>query len=111
MPGAYAEYSTCVAAMAMKIPDALSDIDAATIEPLAGGANACKCGQATPGSSVLVPYSNPKTKFQVAGTTSGLILLTALGRLPSEGPGQGERQLSRIGVSQAQPEHGAGDCG
>ena len=34
-----------------------------------------------------------------------------MGRLPPDGPAQSERQLSRIGVSQAQPEHGAGDFG
>ncbi len=32
-----------------------------------------------------------------------------MGRLPSDGLRQRERQLSRTGVSQAQPEHGAGD--
>lgn len=54
MSGAYAEYSSCVAALAMKIPDSLSDTDAATIEPLAVGLNAWKCGQAAPGSNVLI---------------------------------------------------------
>ena len=34
-----------------------------------------------------------------------------VGRLPSNAPAQGERQLSRIGASQAQPEHGASDFG
>ena len=37
--------------------------------------------------------------------------MTERGRLPSEEPAKGERQLSRIGASQAQPEHGAGDFG
>ena len=38
-------------------------------------------------------------------------MVTAEGRLPSYGLPKGERQLSRIGVSQTQPEHGAGDFG
>lgn len=54
MSGAYAEYSTCVAALAIKIPQSLSDTDAATIEPLAVGLNAWKTGAAAPGSSVLI---------------------------------------------------------
>ena len=33
------------------------------------------------------------------------------GRLPPDELPQGERQLSRIGVRQAQPRHGAGDFG
>ena len=40
MPGAFAEYSTCMAGLAIKVADTLSDNDAATIEPLAVGLNA-----------------------------------------------------------------------
>jgi len=54
MPGAYAEYAGCMAGLAMKIPDELSDIDAATIEPLAVGLGAWRTGQAVLGADVLV---------------------------------------------------------
>jgi len=54
MPGAYAEYSTCAAALALKIPAALNDRDAATIEPLAVGLGAWKAANAPPGAGVLV---------------------------------------------------------
>ena len=37
--------------------------------------------------------------------------MTERGRPPSDGLSRSQRQLSRIGVSQAQPEHGAGDFG
>ena len=37
MPGAYAEYATCMAALATKVPKDLSDEDAAMIEPMAVG--------------------------------------------------------------------------
>lgn len=54
MPGAYAEYSSCMARLAMKIPANLSDRDAATVEPLAVGLNAWKNAQVAPGASVLI---------------------------------------------------------
>ena len=54
MPGAYAEYASCMAGLAMKIPDTLSDRDAATIEPLAVGLGAWKTAQVTSGASVLI---------------------------------------------------------
>ena len=54
MPGAYAEYASCVAALAMKIPDSLSDNDAAMIEPLAVGLGAWKAANVAPGASVLI---------------------------------------------------------
>ncbi len=54
MPGAYAEYASCVAALAMKIPDTLSDNDAAMIEPLAVGLGAWKAANVAPGASVLI---------------------------------------------------------
>ena len=54
MPGAYAEYAGCMAGLAMKIPDELSDTDAATIEPLAVGLGAWRTAQATLGAEVLV---------------------------------------------------------
>jgi (R,R)-butanediol dehydrogenase/meso-butanediol dehydrogenase/diacetyl reductase len=54
MPGAYAQYASCMAALAMKIPDTLSDHDAATIEPLAVGLGAWKAAQVPMGASVLI---------------------------------------------------------
>lgn len=54
LPGAYAEYSTCLAPLAMKIPAALSDTDAATIEPLAVGLGAWKSANVPLGASVLI---------------------------------------------------------
>ncbi len=54
MPGAYAEYAACMAGLAMKIPDDLSDTDAATIEPLAVGLGAWKTANPPPRSDVLV---------------------------------------------------------
>ncbi len=54
MPGAYAEYASCMASLAMKIPDGLSDNDAATIEPLAVGLGAWKAANAPAGADVLV---------------------------------------------------------
>lgn len=54
MPGAYAEYAGCMAGLAMKIPDNLSDHDAATIEPLAVGLGAWKAAQVASGASVLI---------------------------------------------------------
>jgi (R,R)-butanediol dehydrogenase / meso-butanediol dehydrogenase / diacetyl reductase len=54
MPGGYAEYSTCVAGLAIKISDAISDHDAAMVEPFAVGFNAWKTANVAPGTSVLV---------------------------------------------------------
>ena len=54
MPGAYAEYASCMAGLAMKIPDDLSDADAATIEPLAVGLSAWKTANVPLGADVLV---------------------------------------------------------
>lgn len=54
MPGAYAEYATCMAALATKIPDALSYNDAATVEPLAVGLGVWKAANVAPGASVLI---------------------------------------------------------
>ena len=54
MSGAYAEYSTCAAALAFRIPQTLCDTDAATVEPLAVGLGAWKAAQPAPGSSVLI---------------------------------------------------------
>lgn len=54
MPGAYAEYSSCVAALAIRVPDALSDTDAALVEPLTVGLGAWKAAQVPDGASVLV---------------------------------------------------------
>ena len=54
MPGAYAEYSSCMAALAMKISDTVSDQAAATIEPLAVGLGAWKAASVAPGASVLI---------------------------------------------------------
>ena len=54
MPGAYAEYSTCMAGLAIKLSDVLSDNDAATIEPLAVGLNAWRTAKPESGASVLI---------------------------------------------------------
>ncbi|MFC1579073.1 alcohol dehydrogenase catalytic domain-containing protein [Pseudomonadota bacterium] len=54
MQGAYAEYSTTIAAMAIKLPDGLGDVEAATVEPLAVGLNAWRMAQVPDGSSVLI---------------------------------------------------------
>jgi (R,R)-butanediol dehydrogenase/meso-butanediol dehydrogenase/diacetyl reductase len=54
MPGAYAEYATCMAGLALKIPESLSDNDAALIEPLAVGLGAYKAANVAPGASVLI---------------------------------------------------------
>jgi (R,R)-butanediol dehydrogenase / meso-butanediol dehydrogenase / diacetyl reductase len=54
MPGAFAEYSTCMAGLAVKISDALSDDEAATIEPMAVGLNAWKAAKIDPGAGVLI---------------------------------------------------------
>jgi hypothetical protein len=43
--------------------------------------------------------------------TTGIRAKSLQGRLPSDGPAQGERQLSKIGATQEQPEHGASDFG
>ena len=54
MPGAYAEYSTCMAGLATKIPLELKDRDAALIEPLAVGLGAWKAANVPVGASVLI---------------------------------------------------------
>lgn len=54
MPGAYAEFSTAMAGLAMKLPDDLAYRDAATIEPLAVGLGAWKRAAVPTGASVLV---------------------------------------------------------
>ena len=54
MPGAFAEYSTCMAGLAIKISDALSDQEAAMIEPLAVGLNAWRTASVDAGASVLI---------------------------------------------------------
>ena len=54
MLGAYAEYSTCMAGLAVKISDNLSDAQAALIEPFAVGLNAWKTAAVPAGASVLI---------------------------------------------------------
>lgn len=54
MPGAYAEYSSCMAALASKLPEGLADNDAAVIEPLAVGLGAWKAAKVDTGASVLI---------------------------------------------------------
>jgi (R,R)-butanediol dehydrogenase / meso-butanediol dehydrogenase / diacetyl reductase len=54
MPGAYAEYATCMAGLATKIPADLRDNDAAMIEPLAVGLGAWKAANVPAGASVLI---------------------------------------------------------
>ncbi len=54
MPGAFAEYSTCMAGLAIKISDALSDQQAALVEPMAVGLNAWRTAQVEAGAPVLI---------------------------------------------------------
>lgn len=54
MPGAYAEYSTCMAALATKVSDELSDHEAAMVEPLAVGLGVWKAANVATGASVLI---------------------------------------------------------
>lgn len=54
MPGAYAEYATCMAGLATKLPADLRDNDAAVIEPLSVGLGAWKAANVPTGASVLI---------------------------------------------------------
>ncbi len=54
MPGAFAEYSTCVAGLAVKVSDSVTDDEAALIEPMAVGLNAWRTAKIDPGASVLI---------------------------------------------------------
>ncbi|BAL24271.1 alcohol dehydrogenase catalytic domain-containing protein [Azoarcus sp. KH32C] len=54
LPGAYAEYASCLAALAFKIPDGLGSVDAATVEPLAVGLGAWKTAQVPDGADVMI---------------------------------------------------------
>jgi (R,R)-butanediol dehydrogenase / meso-butanediol dehydrogenase / diacetyl reductase len=54
MPGAYAEYATCMAGLATKVPLELSDDSAAMIEPMAVGLGAWKAANVASGASVLI---------------------------------------------------------
>jgi threonine dehydrogenase-like Zn-dependent dehydrogenase len=54
MPGAYAEYATCMAGLATKVPAELSDDSAAMIEPMSVGLGAWKAANVPAGASVLI---------------------------------------------------------
>ena len=54
MPGAYAEYATCMAGLATKVSPDLSDTEAAVIEPMAVGLGAWTAAHVAPGASVLI---------------------------------------------------------
>ncbi len=54
MPGAFAEFSTCMAGLAVKISNVISDEEAATIEPMAVGLNAWRTAAVEAGGSVLI---------------------------------------------------------
>lgn len=54
MQGAYAEYASCLADLALKLPSGVSDIDAALIEPLAVGLGAWKRVQPAAAANVLI---------------------------------------------------------
>lgn len=54
MPGAFAEFSTCMAGLAVKISDVISDDEAATIEPMAVGLNAWRMANIEAGGSILI---------------------------------------------------------
>jgi (R,R)-butanediol dehydrogenase/meso-butanediol dehydrogenase/diacetyl reductase len=57
--GAYSEYVRVSAAGAFRIPDGVSDVDAAAVEPLAVGYNAFCDGKVEPGESVLIIGAGP----------------------------------------------------
>jgi L-iditol 2-dehydrogenase len=57
--GAFQEYVVLPAAFVHAIPDAVSDDAAALLEPLSVGVWACRRGQVTAGSSVLVTGAGP----------------------------------------------------
>ena len=54
MPGAYADYATTMAMLAMKVPAEVPPRTAAVIEPLAVGLGACNAARLSAGNSVLV---------------------------------------------------------
>ena len=54
VPGAFAEYTICQAAMAMKLPDTVSDTDAALIEPFAVALSAWRIANVPAGGDVLI---------------------------------------------------------
>jgi (R,R)-butanediol dehydrogenase/meso-butanediol dehydrogenase/diacetyl reductase len=54
MPGAYAEYCTCLAGMAMKIPATLSDQEAVLAEPMSVGLGTYKRAAVPLGASALI---------------------------------------------------------
>ena len=54
MPGAYAEYATCMAGLATKVTSELSDDSAAMIEPMSVGLGAWKAANVAAGASVLI---------------------------------------------------------
>lgn len=54
LPGAYAEYAACQAAMAFRIPDNVSYEAAAMVEPFAVALNAYKMADIAPGDGVLI---------------------------------------------------------
>lgn len=54
LPGAYAEYASCMAALAIRIPDGLTSRDAALVEPLAVGLGAYKSAAVANGADVLI---------------------------------------------------------
>ncbi len=57
--GAYSEYMTVNANVVFKIPDEVSNIDAAAVEPLAVGYSAYCVGKVKPGESVLIIGAGP----------------------------------------------------
>ncbi|MCX7174667.1 MAG: zinc-binding dehydrogenase [Proteobacteria bacterium] len=54
LPGAYAEYATCLATLALKVPASLDEQDAAIIEPLAVGLGACRTAGVPLGARILI---------------------------------------------------------
>jgi len=57
--GAYAEYTTCFAPLAVKIPDGVDILDAALAEPLSVGLAGWKLGEAPTAGSVLIIGAGP----------------------------------------------------
>lgn len=54
VPGGYAEYTTCLADLSLRVPGGLSSTDAAAVEPLSVGLAGWKAANVVPGGSILV---------------------------------------------------------
>ena len=59
MQGAYAEYVTCFAPLAVKLPEGIDLLDAAIVEPLCVGLSGWRLGEVPTGGSVLIIGAGP----------------------------------------------------